>query len=150
MVIDRKKFRSTGENSLALISSHVIEVKTVKSEAQQTNHRRRVLREKLRGVAANPLMRGSIVEKAVRCGKVNCACASDREARHKTTVVTVSMNGRPQTIPLRKEDEAQVRNAIEGYARAWKLINQLTECEFAELRREARERRRARKRRANN
>ena len=92
-------------------------------------------------------MRGSIVERRRKCGKANCACASDPEARHGGKVVAVFLDGRTQVLPLRREDESRVRGAIKAYERAWRIINGLTACELADLRRQARERRRARRRR---
>lgn len=101
----------------------------------------------LRALTHQPLMRGSIVERLRTCGKPNCACANDPAARHRGNVLTVFLHGRAQTLALRKEDEARVKRAIEAYDRAWSLINGLTECELADLRRQARERRRSSKRR---
>jgi hypothetical protein len=41
----------------------------------------------------------------------------------------------------------RVRPAVEAYERLWAIINGLTACEVADLRREARERSRGRRRR---
>jgi hypothetical protein len=62
-------------------------------------------------------------------------------------VVTVFLDGRTQVLPLRAGDEARVRSAVEAYERAWRIINELTACELSDLRREKRERQRARKKR---
>lgn len=117
------------------------------SEREVTQRRRRQLHEDLRAVSYEPLMRGTVVERRRTCGKPNCACARDPEARHRGKVVTVFLDGRTQVLPLRQDDESRVRSAIETYERLWRIINGLTACEFADLRREARERRRARRRR---
>ena len=117
------------------------------SDRAATRRRRRQLHEQLRALTDEPLMRGSVVERRRKCGKPNCACASDPDARHRGTVVTVFLNGSTQVLPLRSEDESRVRRAVEAYERAWRIINGLTACELADLRREARERRRSRRRR---
>lgn len=117
------------------------------SERQETLRRRRKLHEQLRALTYAPLMRGTIVERRRTCGKPNCACASDPNARHPGKVLTVFLWGRTQTLALRKEDEARVRSAIEAYERAWQIISGLTACELADLRRQARERRRSSRRR---
>jgi len=88
-------------------------------------------------------MRGSIVERLRTCGKQNCACAHDPDARHRGKVLTVFLDGRAQTLALRQEDEERVRSAIDAYDRAWLIINGLTGCELADLRRQVRERRRS-------
>jgi hypothetical protein len=116
------------------------------SESKEVQRRRRGLHEQLRALTHVPLMRGSIVERWRTCGKPNCACASDRDARHGGKVLTVFLNGRTQSLALREADEARVRGAIEAYERAWRIISALTACELADLRRQARERRRASRR----
>lgn len=92
-------------------------------------------------------MRGSIVERRRKCGKDNCACAKDPDARHGGKVITVFLDGRTQVLALRGEDEPRVRSAIAAYERAWKIINELTACELSDLKRQVRERQRATRRR---
>lgn len=92
-------------------------------------------------------MRGSLVERLRRCGRANCACAHDPRRRHGGKFLTVQLDGRTHAMHVRPEDEAKVRAAIGAYTRLWNLINELTACELADLRRAARERRRARRRR---
>ena len=117
------------------------------SDREQTQRRRRHLREQLRALSIEPLMRGSLVERLRRCGRPNCACAHDPRRRHGGMFLTVQLGGRTQALHVRPEDEAKVRAAIGAYTRLWDLINELTLCELSDLRREARERRRARRRR---
>ncbi|MGH8705847.1 MAG: DUF6788 family protein [Burkholderiales bacterium] len=116
------------------------------SDREQTQRHRRHLREQLRALSVEPLMRGSLVERIRRCGRPNCACAHDPRRRHGGKFLTVQLGGRTQAVHVRPEDEAKVRSALDGYTRLWNVINGLTTCELADLRREARERRRARRR----
>ena len=118
------------------------------SDAAVTSKRRRQLQEELRGLSFDRLMRGTIVERRRRCGRSNCACARDRKAWHGGKFLTVQLNGRTQALHLRPEDEPEVRDAIAAYSRLWEIINELTASELADLRRQARERRRARQRRS--
>ena len=117
------------------------------SDREQTQRRRRDLHEQLRALSFAPLMRGSLVERVRRCGRPNCGCAHDPRRRHAGKFLTVQLEGRTHALHVRPEDEAKVRTAIAAYTRLWALINELTACELADLRREARERRRARRRR---
>jgi hypothetical protein len=119
----------------------------MRSDRQAIQRRRRLLHEQLRALTHEPLMRGSVVERRRKCGKPNCACASDPDARHGGKVLTVFLDGRAQAVPLRSEDEARVRRSVEAYEHAWRIINDLTGCELADLRRQARERRRSHRRR---
>ena len=116
------------------------------SDREGNQRRRRLLHEQLRALSFEPLMRGSLVERLRRCGRPNCACARDPAARHGGKFLTVFLDGRTQAIHVRPEDEQRVRDAIAAYARLWDIINGLTTCELADLRREVRERRRARRR----
>jgi hypothetical protein len=116
------------------------------NRGQIARHRRR-LREQLRALSEQPLMRGSLVERLRRCGRANCACARDPDARHGGTFLTVHLDGRTHAVHLRPDDQAAVRAAVAAYQRLWTLINALTACELADLRRQARERRRSRQRR---
>lgn len=103
--------------------------------------------EQLRRLTFEPLMRGSIVERVRRCGRSNCACARDDDARHGGKFLTVSLAGRTEAVHLRPEDEEEIAKAIAAYEKLWSLVNELTSCEVTELRRRARERQRARRRR---
>jgi hypothetical protein len=125
----------------------VVDSSVMTSEREENQRRRRKLREDLRGLSFEPLMRGTIVERLRKCGRPNCACARDPEARHGGLFLTVNLEGRTQAIHLRPEDENRVREAIAAYHRLWEIINGLTACELSDLRREVHERRRSRQRR---
>lgn len=92
-------------------------------------------------------MRGSLYERFGRCGRKSCACARDPNARHRSHFLSVFLDGRTRGLHIRAEDVERVRTAITGYEQLWELVNALTACEVADLRREARDRRRARQQR---
>jgi hypothetical protein len=117
------------------------------SDRQENQLRRQQLQGRLRDLASGSLMRGSIVERLRRCGRPNCACAQNPDARHGGKFLTVHLDGKTQAIHLRPEDEAGVRQAIEAYGRLWEIVNKLTACELSDLRRAIRERDRSRRRR---
>jgi hypothetical protein len=118
-----------------------------RSRSQELQHRRILLLSRMRSLVAEPLMRGSIVERTRRCGKPNCACARDPKARHGGLYLSVHLDGTTQAVHLRPEDVEPVRDAIERYQRLWETIDQMTACQLAELRYAASERRRGRTRR---
>ena len=117
------------------------------SERHEIERRRRDLHQQLRALSGAPLMRGSIYQRRRRCGRQSCACAKSPNARHPSTFLTVFLAGRTRGFHLRAEDEERAQQAIATYHRLWKIVNELTACEVAELRRQVRERQRARKRR---
>jgi hypothetical protein len=112
------------------------------TDRQQTDRRRDELRQQVRALSLQPLMRGSLVERRRRCGRPNCACARDPGRLHGGKFLTVQLQGRTHALHVRAEDEARVRAATGAYTKLWDLINGLTVCELSDLRREARERRR--------
>jgi hypothetical protein len=117
------------------------------SQSQDVERRRRQLRKRIRALTFEPLMRGSVVELQRRCGKKNCACFDDPDARHKSTCLSVNISGKTQLLYLRPDDEKRIRKATVAYKELWEMIEELTACEIADLKRQARERRRSRKRR---
>ena len=117
------------------------------SERHEIERRRHDLRQQLRALSGLPLMRGSIYDRRRRCGRQSCACAKDPKALHTSKYLTVFLAGRTRGFHLRAEDEERAQEAIAAYHRLWKVINELTACEVAELRRQVRERQRERKRR---
>ena len=120
----------------------------MKSERAQNQDRRRRLCDELRALTFEPLMRGTIVDRVRRCGKPNCACARDEGARHGGRYLTVRLQGRAEGAHVRPEDEERISKAIAAYEKLWEIVNELTACEVADLRRAARERQRARRDRA--
>jgi hypothetical protein len=109
--------------------------------------RRQALQEQLRTLSEGSLMRGSLYQRRRRCGSPSCACATDPAARHAGPFLTVSLAGRTRGFHLRAADAARAAQAIAAYQRLWKIVNALTACEVAELRRQVRARRRERARR---
>lgn len=117
------------------------------SERQAIEQRRSALQRQLRALSLAPLMRGTIYERRRRCGRPSCACARDPKARHASQFLTVFLEGRTRGFHLRVEDAPQVEAAVAAYERLWEVINALTACEVADLRRQVRERQRGRRRR---
>ena len=114
------------------------------SERHAIDRRRRELHQQLRALSVEPLMRGSIYQRRRRCGRRSCACATDPKALHPGQFLTVFLDGRTRGFHLRAEDEARAQEAIAAYHRLWQVVNALTACEVAELRRQGRERQRRR------
>jgi hypothetical protein len=83
-------------------------------------------------------MRGSVYQRRRRCGRQSCACAKDSDALHTGTFLTVFLDGRTRGFHLRAEGEERAQQAVAAYNRLWKLVNELTACEVAELRRRMR------------
>ena len=72
------------------------------------------------------MMRGSIFERQIRCGKANCRCAKGHG--HPTTYLSVSFEkGKTVQITVPKKLIPTVRNWVENYSRFWHALEQISE-----------------------
>ena len=78
------------------------------------------------------LMRGTVVERGVRCGRATCECA--RGEQHRKVYLSVNVRGRTQGAYLGHGRMAAVAPLLAEYQRAWRLINELTEVNLELLR----------------
>ncbi len=62
------------------------------------------------------LLRGSLITLRRKCGKPSCHCAED--APHESPALSTSVRNVTQIVTLRREDVAQVRNALRLYQQA--------------------------------
>ena len=71
------------------------------------------------------ILRGSILERLVRCGQPNCRCASGE--RHSATVLTISFpGGRTEQISLPATVLPTVRSWVANYQRWWEIIEKVS------------------------
>jgi len=96
-------------------------------ERLQLEEERERLVTALRGLGN--LMRGTLVDVAVRCGRPRCACATG--AKHPRRHLSVTLEGRTRTLYLGPARESWLRPLLVEYQRAWALINGLTTVNLA-------------------
>ena len=89
----------------------------------------RLLTQRQRAVQKLPpieeVLRGSILERLVRCGQPNCRCASGE--RHSATVLTVSFpGGRTEQISLPAAVVPTVRGWVANSQRWWAIIEKVS------------------------
>ena len=71
------------------------------------------------------ILRGSILERSVRCGQPTCRCASGE--RHAATVLTVSFpGGRTEQMSLPATVARTVRGWVANYQRWGEIIEQVS------------------------
>ena len=99
-------------------------------DRRQLEQRRDALLAELRGLGN--LMRGTIGEVGVKCGRPGCACAQG--VKHRKVHLSVNLHGRTRSCYLGHAREALVAPLITEYERAWRLINDLTAVNLALLR----------------
>jgi hypothetical protein len=93
-------------------------------ERRQLEARKQAIIEALPSFAE--ILRGSLFERGIKCGKISCRCA--RGGEHPTTYVSVSLKGGQTvqiTVPakLRERVEGMVRN----YAGFWAAVEEISE-----------------------
>ena len=70
------------------------------------------------------VLRGSLVERAVRCGKQGCRCAGGE--LHRAVYLSVThRGGRTEQISVPRALVATVRNGITVYQRCWEILEQV-------------------------
>jgi hypothetical protein len=71
------------------------------------------------------LMRGSVYERARKCGRATCACAGGGP-KHPTRQLTVTLGRRTHTRYVRRGDLQRVRAWTATYQKLWALVEALT------------------------
>ncbi len=77
------------------------------------------------------LLRGSLTVRKNTCGKPNCCCT--RGEPHLSLYMTQSKNGKPRQLFVPKSWEVRVRQAVDDYQELQKLIEELSEMEWKNL-----------------
>ena len=78
------------------------------------------------------LMRGSLVQTKVKCGRKGCVCESGQ--KHVKVHLSVNLNGRTRGCYVGQAREEAVSVLLTEYQRAWKIIGDLTEVNLELLR----------------
>lgn len=100
----------------------------------------RLAAEKARLLDALPdpgdVIRGSVVERRMRCGKPTCRCRDDPDARHGPYhhLVTTLGRGRTRSVLLGPAEVAPAGDAVERYRRLVAGLDALSEVNVALLR----------------
>ena len=78
------------------------------------------------------LMRGTLVNTKVRCGRKGCVCETGE--KHEKVHLSLNIHGRTRGCYVGRGREEAVANLIREYQRAWHIIEQLTEVNLELLR----------------
>ena len=91
-------------------------------------------RERLLGALRQlpDLMRGRVYERARKCGRATCTCASGGP-RHPGLQLTVNVGGRTRSRYVRQRERAAVEAKVAAYRRLWELVEELTAVNLALL-----------------
>lgn len=78
------------------------------------------------------LMRGSLVQTRVKCGRKGCMCESGE--KHIKPHLSVNLHGRTRGCYVGHVREAAVSALLREYQHAWRIIEDLTEVNLELLR----------------
>jgi hypothetical protein len=100
-------------------------------ERRQLEARKQAIIESLPSFAE--MMRGSLVERGIKCGKESCRCAQGHE--HPTTYLSVSFKaGKTVQITVPKNLLERVRGMVRNYSEFWAALEQISEINRQMLR----------------
>jgi hypothetical protein len=85
-------------------------------------------------VSSYPLLRGSLSVRKIRCGKPNCKCAQGEP--HLSLYLVQSQKGKQRQLYVPKELEGRVRQAVGNYQELQALVEELSELEWNQLKKE--------------
>jgi hypothetical protein len=106
---------------------HLYECKSVatkEEERRQLEARKQVLMEALPSL--REVMRGSLFERGIRCGKSSCRCARGQE--HPSTYLGVSLKGGKTvqiTVPAQLVE--RVEEMVRNYSEVWAALEEISE-----------------------
>lgn len=93
-------------------------------ERRQLEARKQAIVESLPSFAE--MMRGSLVDRLIRCGKSSCRCAQGYE--HPITYLSVSFKaGKTVQITVPKNLLERVRGMVRNYSEFWEALEQISE-----------------------
>ena len=76
-------------------------------------------------------LRGTLSERAGKCGKPGCHCA--RGELHQSLYLVQSYHGKPRQICVPKAWQERVRQAVNDYRQMQELIEEVSELEWKRL-----------------
>ena len=80
------------------------------------------------------VLRGTLVESRRKCGKRACRCAVDDDARHRSLILCVSLDGKRTSVYVPPDWEPRVREWVARYGEIRDLVEQLSRASLTRLR----------------
>jgi len=103
-----------------------------KSKLPEAERRRRSRAAQI--LSADPLLRGTLSVRKIKCGKPGCKCASGEP--HLSLYLVQSQKGKPRQLYVPKDLADQVRQAVNNYQNLAQILEELSEAEWKRLKKE--------------
>ena len=100
--------------------------------AKMSAAERRVRSQLAQLLSQRGVIRGTLLVRRRRCGKVNCRCA--RGDGHESLFLVISENGRTRQLFVPKDWESRVRLWVEDYHRARVLLEEVSRVYWDKVR----------------
>lgn len=84
---------------------------------------------------AGEVMRGSVTERLMRCGKPSCRCQTDPTARHGPYrhLITTVGRGKTRAVLLTAAEARQARAQVGAWRKTLQILEQISEVNVALL-----------------
>ena len=79
----------------------------------------------------NWILRGTLSERASKCGKPSCHCAGGE--LHHSVYLVQSQHGKPRQLCVPKDWQERVRQAVSDYRAMQQLLEEVSELEWKRL-----------------
>ena len=86
--------------------------------------------------ACRHLIKASLNQIRVTCGKPSCRCAKNTRFRHAALTFTYKVDGRSMCLHVPRSMEQEARQAADDYAKLKKLVQALSAANMKKFRRE--------------
>lgn len=100
-------------------------------KSQMSAHERRLRSRLTQLIQGAGLMRGTLSERAVTCGKSNCKCA--RGQKHSYLYVVASEAGKLRQRSIPKNLHGEVRRWVENYQQLQQVIEELSQFYWSRM-----------------
>lgn len=102
------------------------------SRTQMTAHERQLRSAIHRILSQQGLIHGTLLTRQRRCGKPRCRCR--RGELHESLYLVVTEGGKSRQMYVRRQWEQTVRQWIEQYAQARRLMDELSQVHWEKVR----------------
>jgi uncharacterized protein DUF6788 len=95
------------------------------SKSTMPNEERDVRSQLAKIISSRGLLRGTLQEREITCGKSNCKCA--RGDKHCYLYLVVSDKGKLRQVLIPRSKEAEVRQWVKQYQQARELLEEISD-----------------------
>ena len=77
-----------------------------------------------------PLLKGTLTDRQIPCGKPNCRCKKEKGKGHPGLYLTYSLEGKTKTVYIPKKIAPKVRKWAKNYAQFKRLLEEMFQIQL--------------------